>query len=138
MAFNSVNFDRSRELDVRTALLPATYTTAQNGAVIDTALANNDRAKTVTFVVHVGAVTDGEIDLTFHEDTAVGMGTETDIPATRVFYSTGAALDATATSDEKVVLVSVIPAKRYVRVKTVESIASTGYALGITALVESA
>lgn len=138
MAFNSVNFDRSRELDVRTALLPASYTTPQNGATIDCASAAIGGAKSVTFVVHVGAVTDGEIDLTFHEDTQVSMATETVIPATRVFWSTGTDLNATAASDEKVVLVTVIPLKRYVRFKTVETVASTGYVMGATALVEAA
>lgn len=139
MAFNSVNFDRAAELDVRNVLAPAVHTTAQDGAIIDTVLANNDRAKTVTFLVNVGVVTDGTISLAFTESDNADMSSSSAIPATRVFSDDGEAVPTfTSSTDETTTAVSVVPYKRYVRVATVEDDASAGYAMSIVALVEAA
>lgn len=137
-----VNYDRSVDLKAVNALLPAAYTTAQNGIAVDCNMAGNKHAKSVTFVVSVGVVTDGTIDLTFFEDDNSSFTTETAITnvalaSPRLFYSTGTSLSATSASDEKTVMVTVIPRERYVRLKTVETVPSAGYVMGAIAILEA-
>jgi hypothetical protein len=123
--------------DYRTvkAILPATHTTAQTGITVDTAAATGgDRTKTVTFVVAVGVITDGTIDFTVEESDASGSGFAA-IASSRVFGSLSPAF--TSSTDETTHSITVKPAKRYVRINTVETVASTGYALSAVALLRT-
>lgn len=131
-----VNYDVHNDRNVVKAILPAVHTTAQTGIAVDTVpAAGDDRTKTVTFIVAAGAVTDGTINLTVEESDASGSGYVA-IPASRIF---GSLLPAfTSAADEAVHVLSVKPDKRYVRINTVETVASAGYALSAVAVLQTA
>lgn len=128
-----VNRDRNTEFTVRQAINPAAHTTAQTGLAVDTQPTSGRSAKNVTFVVTAGVVTDGTIDLTVEESDTSG-GTYTAIAAARIFGTLAAAF--TAAADERSVAISVLPAKRFVRINTVETVASAGYNLGAVCILE--
>ena len=130
-----VSFDVNDTLSVKKAILPAVHTTAQTGISVDCAPATaGDRIKMVTFIVAVGAITDGTIDFTVEESTASGSGFAA-IPAGRVFGTLSPAL--TSSTDETVLAISVKVDKRYCRINTVETVASAGYALGAVAVTQT-
>jgi hypothetical protein len=130
-----VNYDRNNNFVFKNAILPAAHTTAQTGIAVDTMpAAGADRTKMVTFIATVGAVTDGTIDFTVEESDASGSGYAA-IASSRVFGTLAAAL--TSANDDKVVAISVKPNKRYVRINTVETVASAGYILGVVAMLET-
>lgn len=130
-----VSYDIHNEFTLKNAILPAAYTTAQTGIAVDTApAAGADRTKTVTFIASVGAVTDGTIDFTVEESDASGSG-YTAIPASRIFGTI--AQGFTSVTDDRTVAFTVKPNKRYVRVNTVETVASAGYILGVVAMLRT-
>lgn len=130
-----VNFDRNNQYTVRRALGPAAqFTTAQSGLDVDTgAPGSANQAKTVTFVMSCGAVTDGTIDFTVEESDVAGSG-YTAIPASRVYGNLTPGF--TSATDDTAVAISVKPAKRYVRINTVETVASSGYFMSGVAVME--
>lgn len=130
----SVNFDRANEMELALALQAAVYTTAQTGVAVDCRMANGQYAKTVTFIVNAGTFTDGTITFTYEEDDNSSFTSATAIPASRVF---GTAMSITTSNDVATYCVTVKPNERYVRINTVETVASAGYTLGITALKEA-
>lgn len=130
-----VSYDDRVGQTVVKAILPAVHSTAQTGIAVDTKnAAGADRVKTVNFIITVGAVTDGTINLTVEESDASGSGYAA-IPASRVFGSLAPAF--TSSNDETTHQVSVKPNKRYVRINTVETDASAGYALGAVAVLKT-
>lgn len=131
-----VNFDRNSEFTVKRALGPAAqFTTAQNGLDVDTgAPGSAAQAKTVTFVMNCGAVTDGTIDFTVEESDTGGGSGYTAIHASRVFGNLSPGF--TSSTDDTAVAISVKPAKRYVRINTVETVASAGYYMSGTVVME--
>lgn len=120
-----VNFDRYAEMQFKRALVTTTIAAnaTTTGAVVDTgAPGSANQAKHVTFIVHTGTITDGSYALQVFEDDVVGMGTETQIPAGRVFGATTIA----ATDDDTVISLSVKHSKRFIRLKIVSTGVTTG------------
>lgn len=129
-----VSFDRNNQMVVVPALLPAAQLTANaTGTAVDTgAFGSAAQAKTVTFVVTAGVITDGTIDVSFEESDASGSG-YTAIPAARVFGTSPA---FTAAKQNQSAALSVKPAKRYVRMLATETAPSSGWFVTAVAIME--
>lgn len=123
-----VNYDRYSEITPLRALVNTTIgsNTTTTGAVVDTgAPGAATQAKMVTFVLAFGAITDGSYALQVFEDDVVGMGTETQVAASRVF---AAATTFTSTDTLGVKAFSVKHNKRFLRLKLVSTSVTTGAA----------
>lgn len=120
-----VNYDRHTGMKVVRALANANITTntTTNGAAIDTgAPGAGDQAKTVVIAIQTGTITDGAYAVQVFEDDVVGFGTETQVPAGRVFGTVNIA----STNDDVVVTLSVKLNKRFCRIKLVSTGVTTG------------
>ena len=130
---HSVNFDM--EATTAIAIAPAAARTASvNGTAVDTArtAVNSQRVKSITFVVNVGAVTDGTFTLSIEESDASGSGYAA-MDANRVSIPTTTFTSATP---NVVRLAHCQPTKRYVRlVCTASGSPGTGAVYGAGALL---
>ena len=121
-----VNFDSHTNFaSAQRALATTTINsnTTTNGAAVDMgAPGSATQAKTVAFLIHTGTITDGTYAVQVYEDDVVGFGTETQVPAARVYGT----VSIVAANDDTVITLSAKVHKRYCRLKLVSTGVTTG------------